>query len=388
MNRFKAVLKKELVDSIRDRRALMVAMLPAILGPVFMMLMLSSAAETRRQAEDLALGVMGRQNAPDLMAYLENNGIALEDFEGDPKTEIQGKNINVILSVPEDYSEKFADFEPITVEIFADESLDKSDNALRRVSRLIERYNDNIGRYRLMLRGVNPASTTPLRIEVRDFSTRSSRAGQILATLQLLMLMAAFFGGAGVAIDTTAGERERSSLEPLLVHPVSSFAIMGGKWITVALYATLASLLAVVSTAVTLELISLEALGVDPKLTPSMQLAIFASLIPMAFLASSAQMLVSLFAKTFKEAQTYLGMLTLLPALPVMFTMFREVKTAAWMYWVPIMGQQQLMTSIMRGEGMSAVGFVIAAAVTTVAAIGLFVVLTRLLRSERVVYGG
>lgn len=388
MNRFKAVLKKELVDSIRDRRALMVAMLPAILGPVFMILMLSSAAETRRQTEDLPLGVIGRDHAPDLMTYLEDNGIALEDFEGDPKTEIQGKNINVILSVPADYAEKFADFEPVTVELFADESLEKSDNALRRVNRLINAYNQNMGRYRLMLRGVSPTAVTPLNIEVRDFSTRTSRAGQILATLQLLMLMAAFFGGAGVAIDTTAGERERSSLEPLLVHPVSSLAIMGGKWITVAVYATLASLVAVVSTALTLDMISLEALGVDPKLTPSMQMAIFASLIPMAFLASSAQMLVSLFAKTFKEAQTYLGMLTLLPALPVMFTMFRDVKTAAWMYSVPIMGQQQLMTSVMRGEGMPASGFAIAALVTTVAAILLFVVLTRLLRSERVVYGG
>ena len=388
MSRFKAILKKELVDSIRDRRALMVAMLPAILGPVFMILMLSSAAETRRQTEDLPLGVIGRDHAPDLMTYLEDNGIALEDFKGDPKTEIQGKNINVILSVPKDYAEKFADFEPVTLELFADESLEKSDNALRRVNRLINAYSRNIGNYRLMLRGVSPTAVTPLDIEVRDFSTRTSRAGQILATLQLLMLMAAFFGGAGVAIDTTAGERERSSLEPLLVHPVSSLAIMGGKWITVTVYATLASLVAVVSTALTLDMISLEALGVDPKLTPSMQMAIFASLIPMAFLASSAQMLVSLFAKTFKEAQTYLGMLTLLPALPVMFTMFRDVKTATWMYSVPIMGQQQLMTSVMRGEGMPAVGFATAALVTTVAAILLFVMLTRLLRSERVVYGG
>ena len=96
----------------------------------------------------------------------------------------------------------------------------------------------------------------------------------------------------------------------------------------------------------------------------------------------------SLFAKTFKEAQTYLGMLTLLPAVPVMFTMFRDVKSAAWMYWVPIMGQQQLMTSVMRGENMAPVDFVITAIVTTAFAFGLFAILTRLLRSERVVYGG
>ena len=388
MSRFMVMLRKELKDSIRDRRAILVAMLPAIIGPVLMMSLLSSVAETRSEAEDLNLPVIGREHAPDLMQFLEKNGVQLEDFEGDAKTEIQAKNVSVILSIPEDFAEHFAESEPATVQLFADESLEKSDVALGRVSRLIHTYDRGIGGFRLMMRGINPSVASPVNVEVRDFSTRSSRAGQILATLQMIMLMAAFFGGAGVAIDTTAGERERSSLEPLLVHPLSSTEIMGGKWVTVSVYALMATLLAVVSTAVTLEFISLEAIGVDPKLTPSMQLGLFAMLIPMAFFASSAQMLASLFAKTFKEAQTYLGMLTLLPTLPVMFTMFRDIKSETWMYCVPIMGQQQLMTSVMRGEGMEPLHFVMAAVVTTALALGLFAILTRLLRSERVVYGG
>ena len=144
----------------------------------------------------------------------------------------------------------------------------------------------------------------------------------------------------------------------------------------------------VLSTAVALKYASLEALGVDPKLTLGMQGSIFLHLVPMALLASSAQMLASLFAKTFKEAQTYLGMLTLAPALPVMFIMFRDVKSASWMYLVPILGQQQLLTSVMRGEGTNLLDSLTAAAVTTAVALGLFLVLTRLLRSERVVYGG
>ncbi|MCP4897548.1 MAG: ABC transporter permease [bacterium] len=388
MSRLKAVFKKELKDSMRDRRALMVAMLPAIFGPVLMMLLLSSAADTVSEADDLTLPVIGREHAPDLVAYLERNDIRIVDFEGDAKSEIQAKNVSAILSIPEDYGEKFEGFQPASVQLFGDESLDKSKVAMRRATRLIEAYGRNIGAFRLMLRGVNPTVASPVQLEIRDFSTPSSRAAQVLATMQMLMLMAAFFGGAGAAIDTTAGERERSSLEPLLMHPVSSLEIMGGKWITVTIYAILATLLAVLSTAITLEFVSLEALGVDPKLTVGMQVALFVMLIPMAFLASSTQMLASLFAKTFKEAQTYLGLLTLLPIIPVMFTMFRDVKTAAWMYWVPIMGQQQLMTSVMRGEDMAAIDFAAAAFVTAGLALGFFAVLTRLLRSERVVYGG
>ena len=126
----------------------------------------------------------------------------------------------------------------------------------------------------------------------------------------------------------------------------------------------------------------------DPKLTGGMQIRILAVLLPVVFFASAAQMLASLFARTFKEAQTYLGLLTLLPVVPVMVTTFKDVQTAPWMYLVPIMGQQQLITSVMRGEGMSLFGAVTTVVVTLTCALALFGILTRLLRSERVVYGG
>lgn len=388
MNRFFTVFGKEVKDSARDRRAWGAAMLPAILGPVLMVVLFGSIAKTRSDAEDLTLPVIGQENAPDLIAYLEDNDVVVEAFEGNPKTEIQGKNESVILSIPEDFGEKFSSFETAKVILFADDSLDKSSIASRRVQTLISNYGSGIGALRLIVRGVDPAIAAPVRVETRDFSTTEGRASKILASLQMLLLMAAFFGGAPFAIDTTAGERERNSLEPLLVHPVTSLQIMAGKWLTVVMYGSLATLLVVVATATALKYASLEALGVDPKLTLAMQMSLFLLLVPMALFASSAQMLASLFAKSFREAQTYIGMLTLVPTLPVMFVMFKDIKTAAWMYWVPILGQQQLMTSVMRGEGVNALDAATAAVVTAALAVGIFLVLTRLLRSERVVYGG
>lgn len=382
------VFKKELKDAVRDRRALMIAMLPALLGPVAMMFILSTAADTRSEVEDVVLQVRGAENAPDLIAYLEREGVVIEPLTGDPKAEIQGKNIRVALAVPANLTEAFEASEPATVELFADYSLEKSEVAADRIRDLLSAYNRRVGSLRLMVRGINPSVGNPIDVEVRDFSTRTSRAGVILNTLQLILLMAAFFGGAGVAIDTTAGERERKSWEPLLVHPLRSFEIAGGKWLTVTIFALVACGMSVVSTAAALRLFSLEALGVDPYLTPAMQAGIFALQIPMALLASALQMVVSVFAKTFKEAQGFLGMLTLLPLLPVMINMFQETKAATWMYLVPIGGQQQLMTSIMRGEGVDPNGFVLAAVVTLALAGVLFMVLTKLLRTERVVFGG
>lgn len=390
MNGMGIIFLKELKDALRDRRALMVAMLPAVFGPLAMMLLLSTAAKTRTEArtETLTLSVIGQQNAPDLINYLTRHDIEIEDFEGDPKTEIQARNSKVVLSISKSFGEDFRAFRPATVELIADDSLEKSDQAADRVRRLLHQYSREIGALRLMVRGVDPGIASPLDIQNRDFSTRTSRAGQLLNTLQLILLMAAFFGGSGVAIDTTAGERERKSWVTLLVHPISSLSIIGGKWMTVALFALAASVVSVLATALATSLFSLEALGVDPRLTVAMMIGIVAIQIPMVMLASSVQMLVTLFAKSFKEAQAYLGILTLLPMLPVMITMFQDIKTETWMYLIPIAGQQQLLTSVMRGDGMPLDGYLIAAAVTTVVAVAVFAVLTKLLRSERVVFGG
>lgn len=382
------VLKKELKDSLRDRRAMMVAMLPAIFGPFLMMLMLSTVAKTRSEAESLTLQVIGRQNGPDLIAHLERNDILIEEFTGDPKSEIQAKNVAVILEIPDDFAATFDRSEPAKVKLYADRSLDKSEIAFELVAGAIEVYSREVGALRLMVRGINPTVASAVTIESKDFSTRTARAGRIFGALQMLMLMAAFFGGAGVAIDTTAGERERNSLEPLLVHPLSSLQLVAGKWATVVCFGMTATLLSVISTAAAMEVFSLESLGVDPQVTLGMQGSLFVMLIPLAFFASSAQMLVSLFGKTFKEAQTYLGLLNLLPMMSVILTMFRDLKTELWMYLVPIFGQQQLMTSVLRGEGMEAVGLVLSMAVTTGVALAIFILLARLLRSERVVYGG
>ncbi len=385
---WRVMFAKELKDSLRDRRAMMVAMLPAIFGPVLMMLMLSSVAKSRSEAEGLTLQVIGQQHAPDLVEFLRRNDFILEDFEGDPKTEIQAKNVSVILEIPSDFAATFERSEPASVILYADRSLDKSEIASGRVEVAIQTYSREIGAMRLMIRGINPTVASAVAIQSKDFSTRTARAGRIFGALQMLMLMAAFFGGAGVAIDTTAGERERKSLEPLLVHPLSSWQIVAGKWVTVAVFGATATLLSVLSTAVALRLFSLQSLGIDPQMTVNMQLSLFVMLLPLALFASSAQMLVSLFGKTFKEAQTYLGLLNLLPMLSVMLTMFRELKTEMWMYLVPIFGQQQLMTSVLRGEGMDPSGLLASVVVTTVVALVILTLLARLLRSERVVYGG
>lgn len=384
---FQVMFSKELKDALRDRRAIMVAMVPSIALPIMMMLMFSTMAKTRSEATSMALPVIGAEYGPDLIDFLQRNDIVVEDFEGDPKAAISERTAAVILGIPDDFAESFARSEPAPVQVYADLSLDKSDAAFDRLMGLIEGYNQNIGSMRLMVRGVNPAVANPVRPEIKDFSTRSSRAGQLLGTMLMVILLAAFIGGAGVAIDTTAGERERHSLEPLLVHPLTSWQLVGGKWITVTVFSFAAVVVAVLSTAIAVSMFSLEGIGVDPQLTAGMQTQMLILLLPLSLFASSLQMLVSLFGKTFKEAQTYLSSLTMLPMVVVMASIFGNLKTATWMYAVPILGQQQLMMSVMRRETLDMNGAVVSGVVTSLLAVGVLALLARLLRSERVVYG-
>ena len=388
MRLIRAILKKELKDSFRDRRAIMVAILPALLAPVLMAFMFHMIAKTKVSSDEFIVPVIGMHNAPDLIQFLEQEDIKFEEFEGIPKNDIQDEKVKLVLEIPDDYSEKFSKSLPASIFIHADGSMDKSRAANRRLSKHIRTYSSSIGSMRLIVRGVNPNVARAVALKDKDYSTDASRAGQILAGLQMFILMAAFFGSAPVAIDTTAGERERKSLEPLLVHPVSSFQIMMGKWLTVVTFGIIATVIAVVATATSLEFISLKALGLDPKLTVTMQLSMILLLIPSALFAAGLQMLTSLFAKTFKEAQSYLGLLVFIPMAPVIATMVGGAKAADWMYFVPILGQQQLLTNVLRGDGLNFAQFVSASSVTVAVSFIIVVILTKLLRSERVVYGG
>ena len=387
LNRVKAIFKKEIKDSTRDRRALMMSMLPALLMPILMAFMFHTMAKTKVSTEDLTVQVIGQQNAPDLIGYLKDKELSFEDYQGRPKEDIQSKKVKLVLEIPDNYAEKFSKSEAAIVYIHSDVSLDKSRAVERRLNRLLQGYSNSIGTMRLMVRGVNPNIARAVVVEAKDYSTDASRAGQILASLGMIILLAAFFGSAPTAIDTTAGERERKSLEPLLVHPLSSVQIMLGKYFTVVSFGLLATIISVVITATALNFASLKSLGIDPKLTIGMQLDIIVMLVPMALLAASLQMLTSLFAKSFKEAQSYIAFISFIPVATVLATLIGGVKAADWMYAVPVLGQQQLLTNVLRGEGMDMLHFAMTSCVTVLLTIVIVTVLTRLLRSERVVYG-
>jgi sodium transport system permease protein len=388
VNRLWVVFKKELLDSSRDRRSILAALAFSFFGPVLMAVAFTVIAQKQAETEELKLAVIGIEHAPDLIQFLEQHGIEPFAFDEDAKTAIQQRQIEVVLEIDQDFPNYFSKSIPAQVKLLTDYSIEKSARAARRVSGVIARYNEGIGSARLMVRGINPAITKPVDLESNDYSTPQGRSALILGGLQIFLLMATFVGSTGVAIDTTAGERERHSLEPLLVHPVSSVSLLAGKWLTTSLYGMLAVVLTMLVTTSVFPFVPLKSLGVDLNLGISMQLSIVALALPLALFAAAVQMLTSLYAKSFKEAQSYLSIMIMIPMLPVMAMQLLSLKSATWMYLVPVLGQQQLLTDVMRGDGLEPLNYCLASGMTSILAFATVMFLTRLLRTERVVYGG
>lgn len=388
INGMSIIFRKELKDSLRDRRAVLTALLPALLAPVLMVFMFQTMAQTRDTSDELEVRVIGQENAPDLIQYLRTQDIVFVDYDGSAKQDIQTGEVDVVLEIPDDFEEKFTSSKPANIYLHSDTSINKSEVTADRLEGLIRNYGSNIGSMRLLVRGINPNITAAVMVRSRDYSTGASRAGQILSAMQMFILMAAFFGSAPSAIDTTAGERERNSLEPLLVHPMSSLQIMLGKFLAVASFGFLASIVTVLVTAIALDFVSLSSLGVDPKLSPSMQLSAILILSSIVLLAAALQMLLSLFSKSFKEAQSYTGLMTLLPMLAVLPSLLGTIEDADWMLAVPLLGHRLLLDQVLRGDGLDLTELAVSAGVTLLVTTAIFMLLVRILRSERVVYGG
>jgi len=212
-------------------------------------------------------------------------------------------------------------------------------------------------------------------------------AANVLNIIPIFLVFAAFMGGMNVAIDAMAGERERGSLEPLLLNPVERGALVVGKWLTTVVLACIAIAVCLAAFLLAVHRVPLQDLGVKARFDLMAVLGMLATVVPLAFFASAGQMLVSTYARSFKEAQTYIQLLLLLPMLPGMLLAVSPIQSQLWMYVVPVFGQQLLIGEVMRGQPVGALPFLLGALGCAGAAAFCLSVTTRLLGEERIIFG-
>lgn len=382
------VCRKELTDWSRDRRSILTVLVSSLLAPAIIGFMFTNLASRQRQVEDVTVPVIGAANAPALVEWLRQQpGIEIVDGPSDPEEAVRTRREDIVVVIPDDFAKKFAASKPAQVRLISDGSSQNNRPKVQRVRTLFQRYSSEIGSLRLIARGISPVVASPVQVEDVEVSSAQQRAAMILGFIPLFVMIAAFTGAMQIATDSTAGERERGSIEALLVNPAPRGAIAGGKWIA----GTATAMLSVIVTGGLLfalfQYIPLQDLGLRFQLGVPELLGTLATVLPLCPLIVAIQMYVATFAKSFKEAQSYLSFLMMAQMVPGMMATMNTMPTKAWMYYVPWLGQQTLLTDVLGNKPIHPLVFVVVALANVVLAVVVIRATAGLLVREKIIFG-
>ena len=369
-----AVWWKEVMDNLRDRRVVLSTLVfGPLFGPVLLVVMLSFAERqtTERLESALELPVIGAENAPNLIAYLERQGVIIEEAPEDPEAAIKSEAEEVILRIPEDFGAAWEAGESAPVEVLADQSRRYSGTTIQRLRGYLSSYGSTIGQLRLVMRGIDPSLTRPLDIKTVDLSTPEARGGMVLSFLPYFILIMVFVGSMHMATDTTAGERERKSLEPLLINPLPRWQIMAGKLAATTTFGLATLVLGLVAFVFAMGFLPLDNMNMTLNLDFGVAAWAFLMTAPAALLAAALLVILASFAKSYREAQSYMGMVVLVPMLPSIYILINPTKAEQWMTLVPLLSQNVLILELVRGEPINLVWVGLCVASTTVVALVL-----------------
>ena len=382
------VVRKELKDWSRDRRSIITVLISSLLAPAIIGLMFTQLASRQRQVEDVKIPVVGAQYAPAFIDWLSQQaGVEVVNFTGDPTEAVRTRQEDVILVITDKFSKNFSTSRPAQIRMINDSSSNNSRPKVQRIRSLVQRYGSEIGSLRLIARGISPVVASPVQIEEVVVSSALQRAATILGFIPLFIMIAGFTGAMSISTDSTAGERERGSLEALLVNPAPRLAIASGKWIA----ATLTAMLSVAVSGTLLyamfKYIPLADLGLRFRIGPNELTGCLVTLLPLCPLIASVQMYVATFAKSFKEAQSYLSFLMMAQMFPGMMLTMNTNAPKPWMHYVPWIGQQTLLTDVLSSKPINPIVFVVVGVVNLILAVAIIRATAGLLHREKIIFG-
>ncbi len=387
MRAFWTIVRKELLDAARDRRMVLVAFLvmplavPAVLAG-------TSALGLKKQAAQLqatlAVPVIGAEHAPRLMAWLGAQNLRIVAAPANPDAAVRSQRYDVILRVDREFGADWRAGKPARLELIFDSSRPlASGTTIARVRGLLDAYDQTVGSLRLVARGIHPAVASPLQVAARDVATPESRFDLAQQLLPYLLLLLGFIGGMQLAIDATAGERERQSLEPLLATPVSREIIISAKIFATAIFTLLSLSMTLFAFWLAFALVPLGDIDASLRLTPGALVQLFVIILPVVLLGATLLTALAAFARSHREAQGYLPLLIFLPMIPTLVLMVAPVKTQVWMLGVPFLGQNQLILRVLRSEPVTPLEWIISLGSAFLLAALVWLVAARLYHREQ-----
>jgi sodium transport system permease protein len=384
------VFGKEAVDNSRDRRSLLVALIYPLLGPVILGLLISAVVDvvSADQARDLTLAVKNAERAPELVRFLENRGVRVAQAPVDPEAAVRDGKTEIVVVIPDDFAARFQAGRTASIVVVANSSRLPGLVALNHAAAVLGDFNREIWGARIASRGIDIQVLRPLDIKSVDVAAGTHIAEILLFMVPPLFIFNLFMGGVYLAIDTTSGERERGSLEPLLINPVERWALMLGKYLAALLFTGAAVAVQLLAFKVVFQSAGGGTLVFANVLTIGTIAAIFLMTLPLMMVAVGVQFIIATVTRSFKEAQTYLGLLPLVPAIPGMMLVFAPVQAKAWMMMIPAFSQTLLLGAVVRGEALLITDVALSMASSLIAALALVAVSARLYEREKLIFGG
>ncbi len=385
------VMRKELRDFARDRRTFLLTLLTAPLLYPLLFLGMNKLTNLRAETQlekDLTIPVEGMARAPNLVAFLASRGINATEAPADIEALIRSQHQDLALVIDKDFAADWHAGKPAKVEIVADTTRRTGDVQIARVRAVLNEYGQSMGALRLLARGVNPMVAAPVNVGTRDLATAEAKRGIFLSVvLPLVLMLFAFIGGSHLAMDTTAGERERQSLEPLLATPAARGALVSGKMLAAVVLGLASMLLILVSFKVSASIGGGAARSLDVSFAAMGKLLVI--LLPLVLIGTALLTCLSASSKSMKEAQSHMVWLMLLPMLPGYALMAYPLKdTQLWQYAVPFLSQNQMLVKVTRGEMPSATQWAVYLAASALLAVLLWAVAVWRYRQERLAISG
>ncbi|MFZ2652164.1 MAG: ABC transporter permease [Burkholderiaceae bacterium] len=361
----KAVYVKEVVDALRDRRTLLVVLLSSVLlGPLVLIALSGLVASFEARSEKREVLVVGIEHAPGLRNFLERQSSVVRDAPLDYEARLRDSSLgDPVVVVPAGFEAALLRGDMPALVLVSDSANKQAESGAGRVHRLLLAFGRERATLSLALRGVSGDLLEPFEIQERDLASTQTRATQLTGMLPFFVLMAVLYGALSAALDTTAGERERGSLEPLLMNPAEPLALVLGKWGAVASVAMLIAVLSCFSFLPAQWLLRSDTLQALFQFGLGEAALFVVVLLPFAAALSALLMAVAIRCKSVKEAQVNASLVVLLFSLLPLASVFNLGGEAPWHLWLPALGQNTLMTRVLKGEDLSAAQWLIPLAV-------------------------
>ena len=380
------VFCKELRDALRDRRTLAVVLLSSVaVGPLLLVALSALVSDLETRAEGRTLYAVGLAQAPTLRNYIERQAWAVQTAPADYQGALLKRSFaHAVLVVPASFEADLAEGRVPTVAVVSASANTPSQAEAGSVARLLQGFSQEQASLRLVMHGVAPGAMQVVDIDEQDLAGAQVRAAQFTRMLPFFVLMAVLYGALHAALDTTAGERERGSLEPLLMTPAPRWALVLGKWGAVAALGMGVALLSALSFLPGQWLLRSATLAAMFQFGWREAGLFVALLLPLAALLAALMMAVAIRCKSFKEAQANNTVVVLAVSMLPMVTLFNPAGEQPWHLWLPALAQITLMQRVLEGEALGAADLLLPLAVATLLTALCLAAVARRLRTAAV----